>query len=84
MTQEAFAAARAWLGLPKVVVIQPGPRHMEILEELVRTSQARGALLTDAVLAALAQEQGAVLASTDRDFSRFAGLRWVNPLENAG
>jgi predicted nucleic acid-binding protein len=36
---------------------------------------------TDAYLAALAIEHGAELCSTDRDFSRFAGLRWANPLE---
>jgi predicted nucleic acid-binding protein len=34
----------------------------------------------DAHLAALAMEHGAVLASNDRDFARFDGLRIVNPL----
>ena len=42
--------------------------------------QATGPLVTDAVLAALAIENGALLASTDQDFSRFTGLRWINPL----
>ncbi|MDQ2774245.1 MAG: hypothetical protein M3Y57_04855 [Acidobacteriota bacterium] len=42
--------------------------------------QASGPLVSDAVLAALAIENGATLASTDQDFSRFSGLRWVNPL----
>ncbi len=31
------------------------------------------------VLAALAEENGAWLASTDQDFRRFPGLRWINP-----
>ena len=35
----------------------------------------------DAALAAIAIEHGATLCSTDRDFSRFAGLDWVNPIE---
>lgn len=78
--EEAFQIVRGWLGLPRVRVIEPGPRHLELLERLVRENQAAGALLMDAALAALALEQGGVLASTDRDFSRFAGLGWVNPL----
>jgi hypothetical protein len=36
--------------------------------------------MTDAVLAALAMEHGARLASTDQDFRRFPALQWINPL----
>jgi predicted nucleic acid-binding protein len=43
--------------------------------------QIRGPLTTDAELAALTIEYGGVLYTTDRDFARFPGLRWVNPLE---
>jgi uncharacterized protein len=64
-----------------VILIRPGPRHLEILESLVINYQASGPLVSDAVLAALAIEHGATLASTDRDFSRFPNLRWVNPLD---
>jgi len=39
-----------------------------------------GNLTTDAHLAALAIEHGAELCSCDADFSRFAGLRWLDPL----
>jgi predicted nucleic acid-binding protein len=39
--------------------------------------------VTDAVLAALAIENGAVLASTDQDFRRFPELRWTNPLSQS-
>jgi len=35
----------------------------------------------DAHLAALTIEHGAMLYSTDRDFSRFPGLKWKNPLQ---
>lgn len=35
-----------------------------------------------AVLAALAIENGALLASTDHGFSRFRKLRWINPLSD--
>jgi predicted nucleic acid-binding protein len=37
-------------------------------------------LVPDARLAALAIEHGLVLYSTDGDFARFLGLRWLNPL----
>lgn len=82
-TNEALTALRnirSWLAQPGVIVVQPGPRHLEILERLVIDYQASGPLISDAVLAALAIENGAALASTDRDFSRFSGLRWINPL----
>jgi predicted nucleic acid-binding protein len=32
------------------------------------------------VVAAMAMENGAQLASTDQDFRRFPELRWINPL----
>jgi uncharacterized protein len=51
---------------------------------LLSSAQARGPLVMDAHLAALAIEHGAVLCTTDRDFSRFSGLRTLNPLESDG
>jgi uncharacterized protein len=78
--REAFANIRWWLAQPGIVPIHPGPRHAEILERLIAECQATGPLVSDAVIAALALENGATVASTDRDFSRFSGLRWVNPL----
>jgi toxin-antitoxin system PIN domain toxin len=77
---QLFAAAKELLALPKVVVVEPGPRHAEILERLVLEYKISGPQLSDAVLAALAIENGATLASTDRDFSRFDELKWLNPL----
>ena len=78
--ERAFAIVDEWLSLSDVVVIQPGPRHLELLKQLVITHNAGGPLVSDAVLAALAIENGALLASTDQDFSRFKGLQWINPL----
>jgi uncharacterized protein len=57
-----------------------GSRHSELLESLVLEHSAAGSLVTDAVLAALAIENGAALASADHNFSRFHGLHWINPL----
>jgi uncharacterized protein len=75
-----FEILRNWLAQPGIVIVQPGPRHAELLERLVTESRAYGPLVSDAAFAALAIENGAVLASTDRDFSRFPDLRWVNPV----
>ena len=76
----AFEVIRDWLRQPGVVVLQPGPRHSDILERLLSTYSISGALVTDAVLAALALEHGATLASTDQDFRRFPEVRWTNPI----
>ena len=64
----------------EVQVLNPGPEHWRILREILLETGTAGNLTTDAHLAALAIENGAVLFSTDGDFSRFRGLRWVNPL----
>ena len=78
--KDAFAIVGEWLRLPSVVPLQPGPLHAQILEKLICDHGASGPLVTDAVLAALAIEHGALLASTDQDFRRFPELRWQNPL----
>lgn len=77
---EAIQIVTEWLGLANVGIATPTDRHWQILAELASTGQARGPLLMDAHLAALAIEHGATLATTDRDFARFPGLRFRNPL----
>jgi toxin-antitoxin system PIN domain toxin len=79
---EIFSVVSGWLDEPDILVLTPGPRHMEILERLVAESGAGGPLVTDAVIAALAIEYGATVASTDQDFRRFPEVRWVNPLRD--
>ncbi len=70
---------QAWLALPHVHVAQPSETHFTRLRaELERLGTAAN-LTTDAHLAVLAMERGYILYSTDADFARFAGLRWVNP-----
>jgi predicted nucleic acid-binding protein len=46
----------------------------------MRDGQASGPLVMDAALAAIAIEHGATLCTTDRDFARFGGLVWTNPI----
>ena len=78
---DACATVRLWLERPVVTALQPGDRHAEILFGLLAAVGTAGNLTTDAHLAALAIEHQAELHSTDTDFARFKGLRWVNPLD---
>lgn len=77
---EALAFCEAIKDAPNASPIIPGPRHWRIFTELCALSEARGNLVPDAYLAALAIENGAEWITTDRDFSRFPGLRWRHPL----
>lgn len=74
-----FARIDDWFALPHVHWVEPSKDHFRKLRlELERLGTA-GNLTTDAHLATLAIERGYVLYSTDSDFGRFKGLRWVNP-----
>jgi hypothetical protein len=77
---QALGFADALRSRPNAVAIAPGPRHWEIFVRLCRAVDARGNLVPDAYLAALAIESGSEWITADRDFSRFPGLRWRHPL----
>ena len=62
------------------VAVAPGERHWSIFTRLCRDAGAKGNLIPDAYLAALAIESGSEWITTDRDFARFTGLRWKHPL----
>ncbi|HXA16118.1 MAG TPA: type II toxin-antitoxin system VapC family toxin [Thermoanaerobaculia bacterium] len=76
----ALAFCRQLLARPTAVFVQPGHRHWSIMAGLIERSGVRGAMVSDAYLAALAIEHGCDLVTTDSDFARFPGLRWRNPL----
>lgn len=65
---------------PNCVLVAAGPRHWEIFTRLCVESGARGNLVPDAYLAALAIESGSEWVTSDRDYARFRGLRWRHPL----
>ncbi len=77
---QATALIDEWLEQPVARIVSPTDRHWGILKELLEPFGAAANLTSDAHLAALAVEHGAELCSTDRDFGRFPGLRWRNPL----
>ncbi len=78
---EADSIVTSWLAQPSAGILEPGERHWEILRGLLKDGQASGGLTMDAALAAIAVEHGATLCTTDRDFTRFPHLSWVNPLQ---
>ena len=79
----ALAFAKAFRERANAVLLAPGARHWSIFTKLCRDAAARGNLVPDAWLAALAIESGCELVTTDRDFARFPGLRWRHPLDGA-
>lgn len=78
---DAAAIVNSWLAVPHVRILYPGERHWSILQQLSTKVRLSGAQITDAAIAAIAIEYGATVHSNDRDFARFPGLRWHNPLE---
>ena len=80
--EDALAFANALRERANCVSIAPGLRHWDLFMALCRRGGARGNLVPDAYLAALAVESGSQWITTDRGFARFPGLRWRHPLDN--
>lgn len=78
-TDWAVQEVQRWVGRGNVRLIAPTDRHWETLAGLLAAGKARGSLVMDAHLAALTIEHGATLATSDRDFARFPGLRTIDP-----
>jgi toxin-antitoxin system PIN domain toxin len=78
--EQAVQVVDQWLQQPNVQVLVPADQHWSVLRQMILEGRASGPLVSDAEIAAITIEQGAVLHTTDRDFARFPGLRWKNPL----
>lgn len=78
--EEAWSQVNLWLGCDRIWIPTPTERHAEIIGTLLAQTSIYGDLVSDAHLAALAIEHGLILCSTDGDFARFPGLKWMNPL----
>ena len=76
---DALAFASEVMSPEHAVTIAPGARHWEIFSKLCRDADARGNLVADAYLAALAIESGSEWISTDGDYARFPALKWRRP-----
>jgi toxin-antitoxin system PIN domain toxin len=79
--EEAAAIVDGLLERSNVAALSPGSEHWRIFRELLARAQVQSRQVSDAHLAATAMEYEATLCTTDRDFARFPGLKWKNPLE---
>jgi toxin-antitoxin system PIN domain toxin len=78
---EAVGQIEEWLASPSLVLISETDRHWPELRALAATGRITGPRIHDARIAALCLQHGVrELWSADRDFSRFPGLRAINPL----
>ncbi len=74
--EDVMAFASTVLDQTHCQIVEPGPRHWSIFTALCRSANAKGNLIQDAWLAALAIESGSEWITNDRDYARFEGLRW--------
>ena len=81
IVEEAAGMIDLWLSHPNVQVLAPGENYWRLFRRMIVEGRASGPLVSDAEIAALTIEYGGVLYTADRDFARFPGLRWENPLE---
>ena len=70
-----------WLSRAHITAINPGPNHLSLFRSNLAASHRGANLVPDAHIAALAVEYDAEVHSADRDFGRFPGVRWHNPLQ---
>lgn len=75
------AIVEGWMESSNVRIIQVSERALPAFFALLAAAGMGGNLSTDALIALHAHEHSAVVCSTDRDFGRFPGLRWINPLK---
>lgn len=78
--EQAAEIVEEWLKQPNVRILVASDEHWSVLKRTIIEGQASGPLISDAELVTLTVEYGGVLYTADRDFARFPGLRWVNPL----
>lgn len=70
-----------WLESPSLVLLTESPTHWNTLRAVLIESAITGPKVHDARIMALCRQHGVrELWSADRDFSRFTGVRVVNPL----
>jgi len=70
-----------WVDAPSVRMIQLSDRALPAYFDLLEEAQMGGNLSTDALIALHAREHSATIYSNDRDFDRFPGIKWLNPLQ---
>lgn len=80
---EAIEVVENCFTRPDIRLLAPGGRLGQVFCQMILNGQVSGPQITGAALAALAIQPGGTIYSSDRDFARFPGLKWVNPLDKA-
>lgn len=78
--KDALERVNDWLVQPCVRILEPTVLHWEVLQKMLRAGGANPKLTGDAHLAALAVEHDCEICTADRDFAKFPGVQWKNPL----
>jgi toxin-antitoxin system PIN domain toxin len=78
--KDGWTVALSYIHQPGVRLVASGAGHLAIATELAQTPGLRSDDVPDIEIAALAIEHGLGLASHDRGFRRFAGVRVIDPL----
>jgi hypothetical protein len=76
---EAFDFCEDLMAQPNCRIVEPGERHWAIFRRLCAQANVSGPRTSDVWYAALAIEHGCEWITMDRDFARFAGLKWARP-----
>jgi toxin-antitoxin system PIN domain toxin len=77
---EVRSMVEDWMEAPCLRIIQLSDQALPRFFDLLEDAQMGGNLCTDALIALHAREHSATIYSNDRDFDRFPGIKWVNPL----
>ena len=78
---QARACVEGWLEQPNCRILPTSGATVARFFDLLQEAGLGGNLCSDAMIAAAAEEYGGTVYSNDRDFDRFDGLRWKNPLK---
>ncbi len=80
-TSDAVGHVRQWFRHEHIMPVNPGADHLVHFHQVLQAVGRGGNLVPDAHIAAIALEQEAEVHTYNaRDFARFPGLRWRNPL----
>jgi hypothetical protein len=77
--EEVFRFCEILIAQPHCRLIEPGDNHWAIFRRVCVDANIIGPRVSDAWYAALAIEHGCEWITLDRDFKRFAGLKWARP-----
>ncbi len=77
---EAFVFCDALMSRANCELVRPGLRHWSIFTRICLEASVPGPRVSDAWFTALAIESACTWITYDRDYARFSGLEWREPV----